>query len=246
LRSPLNRGLQSLRDTGADAGIAADVTEIDIAGSCEQGLWMAAPVEDRNAENARTSGTLLKRKVGEFFYSLTASVFFQANDYIITDLVRLVRELAGDTTPNAAADLFAGVGLFSLPLASRFKAVVAVESSPAASRLCRENASTASTGSLRTVCSDVECWLESESGGYRRGFDLILLNPPRSGAGTGVMEKIRALAPETILYVACDPHTLCRDLSRVSPGEYRIERIEGLDMFPQTYHFETVVRLVRR
>ena len=59
------------------------------------------------------------------------------------------------------------------------------------------------------------------------------------------MEKIRFLAPETILYVACDPHTLCRDLSSIPPEEYRIDRIEGLDMFPQTAHVETVALLQR-
>jgi len=76
-------------------------------------------------------------------------------------------------------------------------------------------------------------------------FNLILLDPPRSGAGAQVMEQIRSLAPGTIIYVSCDPQTLGRDLFSIPREEYRIDRIEGLDMFPQTYHFETVVRLVK-
>ena len=76
-------------------------------------------------------------------------------------------------------------------------------------------------------------------------FDLVVLDPPRSGAGPDVMEQIRKWAPEIIVYVACDPQTLSRDLASISPCDYRIDFIQGLDMFPQTFHFETVVRLRR-
>ncbi len=255
LRSPLNRALQSLQSLISDDGIDADVREIDIAGAYEGDMWTATPVASPNAPEDRRYGMgndavskeiLLKRKVGEFLYSVAAPVFFQANDFMVADLVQLVRELSDDTGLEAAVDLFAGVGLFSIPLASKYKSVIAVENSPAACRLCRENAAASAVDSLRTVCSDVEQWLESETSGRVTGYDLILLDPPRSGAGAGVMGKIRSLAPQTILYVSCDPQTLCRDLSFIPPEEYIIERIEGLDMFPQTYHFETVVRLVRR
>ncbi len=255
LRPPLNRALQSLRNFKSDTDIETDMHEIDIVGSHEEDRWTATPVRSNDTLKRAHSGdrritapteVLLKRKVGGFLYSVAASVFFQANDFMVSDLVQLVRELADDTGHKAAADLFSGVGLFSIPLASEFKSMIAVEDFPAASRLCRENASAAAVDSLRTVCSDVERWLESETSGKMTDYDLILLDPPRSGAGTGVMGKIRSLAPKTILYVSCDPQTLCRDLSCIPPEEYRIERIEGLDMFPQTYHFETVVRLGRR
>ena len=255
LCAPLNRALDSIRDIQSDMDIQAEIREIDIAGSCEENTWTATPVGSEKASNKAhpgkeedtgPTGNLLKRKVGKFLYSVAPSVFFQANDFMIPDLVQLVRELAGDPPRNAAADLFAGVGLFSLPLAFHFKSVVAVENSQAASRLCSDNARAAGADSLRTVCADVDRWLESAKSGHMPDIDLIVLDPPRSGAGAGVMAKIRTLSPETILYVSCDPQTLCRDLACVPCEEYRIDRIEGLDMFPQTYHFETVVRLIRR
>jgi 23S rRNA (uracil1939-C5)-methyltransferase len=255
LRSPLDQALDSLRDVNSGRNLGTYTGEIDIAGSCEENLWAASPVGNENAakntypgkeKDTGATGSILKRKVGEFIYSVSASVFFQANDFIVPDLVQLVRELASDSPQNAAVDLFAGVGLFSLPLVFHFKTVVSVENSPSASRLCSENARAAGADSLRTVCADVQPWLESAHSSGMRGIDLILLDPPRTGVGAGVMEKIRVLSPETIIYVSCDPQTLCRDLSCIPPEEYRIDRIEGLDMFPQTYHFETVVRLKRR
>ena len=255
LRPPLDRALDSLRGINSGTDFGTDIREIDIAGSCEENSWTAAPVGNENAskdaypgkeKDTGTTENLMKRKVGGFMYSVSASVFFQANDFMISDLVQLVRELAGDSPQNAAVDLFAGVGLFSLPLAFHFKTVAAIENSPAASRLCSENARAAGADSLRTVCADVKRWLESTLSSDMPDIDLILLDPPRTGAGAGGMENIRALSPETILYVSCDPQTLCRDLSCIPPEEYRIDRIEGLDMFPQTYHFETVVRLIRR
>ena len=255
LRAPLNRALRSLRLARSDAGISGDVLECDIAGSYEEGLWTAAPAGDagkaKNArplseDKARTKEVVLKRKVGGYLYRISASVFFQANDFLIPELVRLVGELAEGTRTDTALDLFAGVGLFTLPLSGHFKSVIAIENSPPASRFCRDNACNAGIGNIQIVCADVAQWMESIKPATPGKINLILLDPPRSGAGAMVMEQIRTLSPQTILYVSCDPQTLSRDLSCMPFEEYRIDRIEGLDMFPQTYHFETVVRLTRR
>jgi 23S rRNA (uracil1939-C5)-methyltransferase len=104
------------------------------------------------------------------------------------------------------------------------------------------NVSAAGLSNVQIACSDVLQWLKSA--GPIDNLDLILLDPPRAGAGIEVMEKIRELAPKTIIYVSCDPQTLCRDIAKIS-ASYKIDSIEGLDMFPQTYHFETVVRLTK-
>jgi 23S rRNA (uracil1939-C5)-methyltransferase len=254
LRAPLNRALHSLRQSQSDAGIREDVLECDIASSYEAGLWTATPVRDAGKakstrpllkDKARGKEVVLKRKVGGFLYRTAASVFFQANDFLISELVRLVRELAEGTQPDVALDLFAGVGLFTLPLSGIFKSVIAVENSLQASQFCRDNAWKAGIDNIQIVCADVAQWMGSTRPETLGKIDLILLDPPRAGAGTMVMEQIRTLSPQTILYVSCDPQTLSRDLSCMPCEEYRIDRIEGLDMFPQTYHFETVVRLTR-
>lgn len=229
-RPSLNEALKALRLSRQSPDAGREPGEIDIACSEEEGAWSAGP------------GGVLRRKVGGFTYRLTADVFFQANDFMVEELAGLVDAAAGDCDPDAALDLYAGVGLFSLPLARRFRKVVAVEGSPSACRLQRTNASEAGFGHLRTVCADVAGWME---GAEAHDFGLVVLDPPRTGAGDRVMERLRRWHPGTIVVVSCDPQTLCRDLARLVPDRYRIDSVVGLDLFPQSYHFETVVRLAR-
>ena len=252
LRRSLNEALNSLRQYKLKVDTDASPQEMDMACSEEEGTWATAHVGEHAIEGVTTLiGTgrreevLLKRKVGEFLYSVTATVFFQANDFMVPELVALVGELAKDAGSQSALDLFAGVGLFTLPLARQFSEVIAIENSLSACRLCSANAKAAGFGHVRIICADVSSWLESEQAAAQSRFDLIVLDPPRIGAGSGIMEQIRMYAPKTIIYVSCDPQTLARDLSKLSPCEYRIDFVQGLDMFPQTYHFETVVRLIR-
>jgi 23S rRNA (uracil1939-C5)-methyltransferase len=183
--------------------------------------------------------------VGDFTYQVSPSVFFQANDYILSDLVSEVSSLAGIAGTGTALDLFCGVGLFTLPLARQFRKVVAVESSPAACRLCSMNSSAAGFGHIQIVCTDVSAWMKALSSFAPPAFDLVVLDPPRVGVGLEVMNRIREWAPETVIYISCDPKTLCRDVSLLARHDYVIDFIEGLDLFPQTYHFETIVRLRR-
>jgi 23S rRNA (uracil1939-C5)-methyltransferase len=173
-------------------------------------------------------------------------VFFQANDFMISELVATVQELGRIPKPGSALDLFAGIGLFSLPIARGFTEVTAVESSPAASRLCDENAVNCGLYNIRVVCADVAAWMKAVASVASPSFDLVLLDPPRTGAGQEIMQRIGEWAPETILYISCDPQTLVRDLAFLPIRDYRIDFVQGLDLFPQTYHFETVVRLKRR
>jgi 23S rRNA (uracil1939-C5)-methyltransferase len=168
---------------------------------------------------------------------------------MISELMELVRESIKGAGSNSALDLFAGVGFFSLPLARQFEEVVAIEASSAASKLCSNNAQAAGFGHIQAVCSDVSIWMDSvqaAEGSRNSQFDLIVLDPPRTGAGPEIMKKICEWAPSAILYISCDPQTLVRDLAVVSPGDYTIDLVKGLDMFPQTYHFESVVRLLRK
>jgi 23S rRNA (uracil1939-C5)-methyltransferase len=250
LRPSLNRALKYFKSSENCKIIGSKFRELDIAGSCEDDLWSAAPCGIDNGSDAIPEAwnfeKRIKRKVGEFEYAVTASAFFQANDFLIQKLVEIVCEMAGSGNRNAALDLFAGAGLFSLPLADLYSSVVAVEHSPAASQLAADNASAARIDHLKISCADVAHWLDDYTSSATNHFDLVLLDPPRSGAGAGIMKQICNLNPQTIIYVSCDPQTLVRDLSFLPGDSYRINRIEGLDMFPQTYHFETVVQLIRQ
>jgi len=256
LRPQLNQALLALGSCSPDAAIGRDIRELDIAGSEEEGLWTAVSSKGEPfagtgpsliRDGARIGGIVLKRKIGAFTYSVAPPAFFQANDFMTGRLVDLVLEMSqGCGNRHAALDLFSGVGLFSLPLAGEFDSVIAVENSRIASDLCSLNISEAGAKGIVPVCADVSDWLESRLSGRDSSFDLVLLDPPRTGAGVKTMKQIRALAPKTIIYVSCDPQTLVRDLSCATESGYSIERVSGLDMFPQTFHFETIVRLTLR
>jgi 23S rRNA (uracil1939-C5)-methyltransferase len=250
LRPSLNEALHSLRQFKRKVDTGSGRQEVDIAASEEEDAWATVRVGSNINEGVsaflgpgKREEVILRRRIGAFTYSVTPAVFFQANDFLVRELVDSVLQAAKENGKRKALDLFAGVGLFSLPLALQFENVIAVENSSAACKLCSRNASNAKLANIQVVCSDVLEWMRSN--GPAAGVDLILLDPPRTGAGPKVMAQIREWAPQNVIYVSCDPQTLCRDLNKLADFGYSIELVEGLDLFPQTYHFETIVRLAR-
>jgi len=155
-----------------------------------------------NQKTRRSNSAKESRRLSLFCYGLR---LFPSQRLHGPELVALVRELAKSRGRDSALDLFSGVGLFSLPLACQFEKVVAVESSSSACRLCTSNASTAGLRNIQVVTADVAAWMTAKGSGESSQFDLIVLDPPRSGAGPEVMEQIRKWAPATIIYVSCDP-----------------------------------------
>jgi 23S rRNA (uracil1939-C5)-methyltransferase len=163
--------------------------------------------------------------------------FFQVNRFLIDELVRVV---LGNETGRLALDLFAGVGLFSVPLAKNFERVISVESNPAASRDLEKNASGNGTVEIRTA--DVERFLERN----KERPQLIVLDPPRAGLTPGAIARLGRLQPARITYVSCEPPALARDLAALKAAGYECAEIHLFDLFPQTFHMETVVHLRRR
>jgi 23S rRNA (uracil1939-C5)-methyltransferase len=170
-----------------------------------------------------------------------ASAFFQGNRFLVEPLAREVLSLVPDDG-EAALDLYAGVGLFALPLAARGgSGVTAVEGSAAAAEDARRNAQRAGlAGRLRVIEDDVAAALAAMP---RRAGEAVVLDPPRTGAGPAVVEAIAARAPSTVVYVSCDPPTLGRDLARFAALGYRADAVRLFDLFPDTFHMETVARL---
>jgi 23S rRNA (uracil1939-C5)-methyltransferase len=163
--------------------------------------------------------------------------FFQVNRFLVDELAEVVA--AGAAAGELALDLFAGVGLFTLPLARRFQRVIAVEANPAATRDLENNARASDTVEIRNV--EVETFLEK----FKEAPNLVVLDPPRAGLTPRATAQLARLAPEMILYVSCEPPTLARDL-KVLCEAYEISHVHLFDLFPQTFHLETVVRLRRR
>lgn len=166
-------------------------------------------------------------------FRVSSSSFFQVNRFLVDRLVENALEGAEGET---ALDLYSGVGLFALPLARKFREVTAVESGAAAVRDLQFNAERAGIANIRVQQGTTEDYLAK----LEHAPDFILLDPPRSGIGKTVVKRLLELKPPAITIVACDPATLARDLSGLG---YRIEKMTMVDLFPQTYHIETVVQL---
>ena len=172
-------------------------------------------------------------------YQFNAETFFQINPSLLGPLVDFA---LADASGESVLDLYCGVGLFTLPLARRFKNVVGVEANPAAARYARRNLQRAGLLNARVTTASVTDWFRTDPVGP---VDFILLDPPRAGAESAVIKGILDLRPAAISYVSCDPATLARDLKKLVAGGYAVDSIEGFDLFPQTHHVETVVHLRR-
>jgi 23S rRNA (uracil1939-C5)-methyltransferase len=174
-------------------------------------------------------------------YRVDQGAFFQVNRWLVDALVKRV---TADARGGLAWDLFAGVGLFARQLAGRFARVIAVESASASITALAHNLRGTSASALKAATLD---FLRRERAGERP--DLIVVDPPRTGLGPETTALLAEIAAPEIIYVSCDPATLARDLrtlvdSRNGPG-YVIDQITLADLFPQTFHLETVVRLRR-
>jgi 23S rRNA (uracil1939-C5)-methyltransferase len=174
-------------------------------------------------------------------FRVSRNSFFQVNRFLIDALVdNAIAGACGET----AVDLYSGVGLFALGLARSFQQVIAVESSSAAVSDLHFNASRAGVlacrGTIQAEHANAEAYLEA----LELAPDFMLLDPPRAGLGKTVVRRLLELKPRRLTIVACDPATLARDLPHLLAGGYRIEQMTLVDLFPQTYHLETVVRLI--
>jgi 23S rRNA (uracil1939-C5)-methyltransferase len=168
-------------------------------------------------------------------YWVSRGGFFQTNRFLIDELVRLV---TGKRTGTIAWDLYAGVGLFSRALAKSFRQVVAVEAS------ANELSTTFREQGRRAVEATTVAFLRSAVV-QRERPELIVVDPPRAGLGAEVCGLLVRVAAPEIVYVSCDPVTLARDLKSLADAGYSVTELHMVDMFPQTFHLETVVVLRR-
>jgi len=232
----VNRELQRLHTE--PSLIPSDATRIFLTAGDEEVIVTPATGEDSRMEELDALGTAHQRIAG-MNYEFGVRSFFQGNRQLIEELLEVA---IGGAQGAFAVDLYAGVGLFSLQLARVFEQVCAVEGNRAAANHGIENARANGVNNLWFEPISVESWLKYKSPELPRP-DLVLMDPPRAGAGQQVIERLAAFAPSSLAYVSCDPSTLARDLRLLLDYDYRINSITVLDMFPQTYHVETVVRM---
>ena len=165
-----------------------------------------------------------------------AGAFSQANDGVNTRLVEAVVELA-DPEGLRVLELHCGVGNFTVGLAAHAKTLVAVEQDPRAVEACQRNLK---RRGLRARVAVGDANLPPKG-----HYDVLVLDPPRQGAKALFEQNDVLPGPKRVIYVSCDTATLARDLQLATAKGYRIDRLIGFDMFPQTAHLESLVRLVR-
>jgi 23S rRNA (uracil1939-C5)-methyltransferase len=190
-------------------------------------------------------GATINDRIGDITFAISARSFYQVNLAQTEVLYRQALEFADLTGTETVIDAYCGIGTISLFLARKAKAVYGVEIVPEAVADARRNAALNhidnahfETGKAETV---IPAWRE-------RGIaaDVIVVDPPRKGCDAALIETMRRMHPQRIVYVSCNPATLARDLKLLTDGEaYRLEKVQPVDLFPQTMHIETVVLMSR-
>lgn len=274
ISSPLiNRAIASLWERGRAHSMAANVREIELfAGSDDQSLLaeifcdpaasraearsiaeefstflpavegvsvFIQPAPNSAAEPKHLAGVgrdSLQYKIKDFNYRVSAGSFFQVNRFLADALVGLVNEGAAG---ELALDLYAGVGLFAAALARNFAQVIAVEASQTSYSDLRHNCGQ----EVKAIRATTERYLAQTPGLCP---DFVVADPPRGGLGDKVVRALAATGAPHVTYVSCDPSTLARDLRTFLTLGYQIEAAHLLDLFPQTFHIESVFRLARR
>ena len=181
------------------------------------------------------------KTVGEWKFRVSRGSFFQVNDFMLESLSqRATQDLGG----SRALDLFCGVGFFTLPLATKFGQVWAVDQNAAAILDIESNARANRCRNCRIFHRDLEPFLRDRRRDLEE-VDLVLLDPPRSGIPKTTVGRIADLKAPQVVYVSCDPSTLARDLAIFLGRGYALESLEIVDLFPQSHHLEAIARLKR-
>lgn len=179
----------------------------------------------------------------EYAFAISPFSFFQTNTLATEKLYEIVAQLFGGTKTDRLLDLYCGTGTIGIMLSSYVGSVAGVEQVPAAVENAANNSRLNGIANISFEAGSVEKWTKHRQPG---DFNALVLDPPRGGISGKVVDFIARTAPEKIVYVSCNPSTLARDLKEIiEKGRYAIGRIMPVDMFPQTYHIETVVTLTK-
>ena len=232
LTPPLQNLLTELRETVEWKSFWAEIVEIEAAAGGENvSIYSNEIIEPTEEINFQADEN-------RYFYN--AQTFFQGNPFLIESLIETA---TGSATGETALDLYCGVGLFTLPLSKNFAKVIGIEGYERAVDFARKNIENARIENAAVFAENVSEWL-AENVADVQEIDFVLLDPPRTGTEKFTIENLLKIKPKEISYVSCEPSILARDLQILSQS-YSIESITAIDLFPQTHHVETVVRLKR-
>ncbi len=197
-----------------------------------------AQVATGEKEIALAGKYFIQDKIGPFVFKISANSFFQTNTAQAEKLYGQVMRFAEITPDSIVWDLYAGAGTITLFLAQQAREVIGFELVESAVTDGEQNAREHGAANVRFVGGDLLHRLQDT----QPKPDILVTDPPRAGMHEKVVRYIRDIAPRRIVYVSCNPTTLARDLA-ILKERYYIDAVQPVDMFPQTYHIETVVKL---
>ncbi len=184
-------------------------------------------------------------KIGDYLFHLSANSFFQTNTRQAETLYAVAKEFADLKPSDVVYDLYCGTGAISLYVSGAAKQVVGIELIESSIVNARMNAEVNGIRNCEFIAGDLKDLLTKDAGWKKRYAmpDVLIIDPPRSGMHPTAVEELGGMKIPRIVYVSCNPTTLARDLQLFSPFGYSIKNVQPVDMFPHTYHIESVTKL---
>jgi 23S rRNA (uracil1939-C5)-methyltransferase len=227
----INRTLDTLQ------GLVGETTQLSMRYGRGTEDWLIQPTLKSADIPIETGQKYYREDLMGTSFRVAASSFFQTNTKQAEALIRLVIDNLSLTGREVLVDLYAGVGTFAAVLAPYVSKVIVVEESASATGDAKQNLS---------LFDNIEIWTgktEDVLGGLKIDVDVAIIDPPRVGCHPRTLDSLMALSPSKLIYISCDPVSLARDLKQLSEGPYKVEFVQPVDMFPQTYHVECIALL---
>ncbi|MCH8206819.1 MAG: 23S rRNA (uracil(1939)-C(5))-methyltransferase RlmD [Chloroflexi bacterium] len=225
---------------GTLQGKSAETSQLTIRYGINTGDWLVQPILHNEEVPIASGQGHYKERLLDRPFRIASPSFFQVNTKQAERLAELVRDRLELNGTELVVDAYAGVGTFAVLLAPFVRSVVAIEESSAALKDAAIN--TLGIGNLDFIEGRTEDVLDE----LVDDPDAVVLDPPRVGCHPKALQALVRRSPRRVVYVSCEPETLARDLSLLVQGGFRVERLEPVDMFPQTYHVECVATLARK
>lgn len=194
--------------------------------------------QDKEVINNIDGGYIIE-KINDYNFRIDIESFFQVNSYMCSKIFNYIESNLEEC--STALDLYCGVGTLSLVVSKKANKVIGIEVNKSSYKNALENLKINKISNVEFINGKVENVIDK----INEKVDLIVTDPPRSGMDKITIETIKKLKPKTIIYMSCDPVTLARDLNELKK-DYTLKRIKAFDMFPNTYHVETICLLTRK
>ena len=227
----INGALEKLQDR------CEETTQLSIRCGVNTGDVLVQPTLQNPDITIRSGQTHYEESMLGRRFRIASSSFFQVNTPQAENVVHLLKERLRLTGKELLVDAYAGVGTFAVLLAPYCRKVIAIEESTSAVKDAAIN--TLDLQNIEFREGKTEAVIES----IEERPEAVILDPPRAGCHQNALELLKRLAPERVCYVSCDPETLARDLAILCQDKYKVEDVQPVDMFPQTYHTECIATL---